>query len=435
MSLTTAAITREGDAGVDPTRPAGEAASQGSAGASADTVDTGGARAWSARALDLAEDPPAVAFLSVENRRDGYVISGKCGELGERAGLKDEEIGAQHARLLARELPPEMIHLLLSAFAHSSPLVTWLRGLRKKLGERLVLVIEDRSSSGMPWEMLPLHTTRPKYLGSEITTVRWVHALRDTDDDEEEERDAEDEDDEDDEDKDKEDKRKVKQSFDPDACTGTVLSHVDPDERAALPHAVASLETLGPPAIEDIEAFRQRIKRGEEGCGLVYLLCHGYTGSSPVEIQIGSAQDSEKRLKLEVLRRTKLELLEKSRSVVFVNACNSGVVVQDTTVLHGDFQRGFAELFLGKGARGVIGTLAEVEAKDAVEVAERFLAKVSAPGGTSVAHALRELRAEVARSMTDSSKPADYEKLYSVFLYVYYGNPRTVLYVKRGVDA
>ncbi|AUX39643.1 uncharacterized protein SOCE26_010380 [Sorangium cellulosum] len=405
VPFTAAVITGAGPMGADPTRGA-EGASAAKSPAppevSAAVVAPAAATPLPAQGLPLDARPSAVAFLYVEERGDGqqYALWAQCGD----REMPERVLKAQNARLLSRKLSPESLQLLMSEYSAKSPLRKWLRETLRDLrarapGEELTLVIKDDSSMGMPWELFALADTGHKYLGAEVTTVRWVQAY-----------DGEGE--------------VVQQALDPETCEGQVLAHIDPAERPAIEPELKELQELGATCEDDILAFQARIREEAAGCALLYFLCHGFTGESPLHIQIGSLKDTKKRLLLARLRMADLALLKASKVVVFLNACSSGVVLQDTTLLCDGEQRGFAELFLGKGACGVIGTLAEVKVGRAATLAQRFLQLACAPEGASVARLLRDLRAEAARAMPETPTDEDWERLYTTFLYVYYGNPQ-----------
>jgi CHAT domain len=404
MPLTTAAIAREGPAGVDPTTDATKGPEPPPPPIVDGAISPGEPEPLRAVPANLAAAPPAIAWLHVEDRgSDRYVLSGACGS----HKLAPTEFVTRDERLLQRKLTGAKIAEVMTLYARKHPLRKWLKDLRREVGDGLVLVIHDCSSTGIPWEMFELANVGYDYLGAAINTVRWVYAEDDRDEE-------------------------VSLCTDDDVCQGKLLAHLDPQERgrADIVAEVAALEGLGPERIDDILALRDRMNQADAGVGLVYLFCHGFVGDS--SFQLGGKGREAKRLSFAHLVKQPLALLRKSRSVVFVNACNSGIVLQDTTLLSNGTQQGFAELFLGKGARGVLGTLADVEVRRAADIARRVLERVTAQTGASVARVLRELRAEVASAMPPAPTPDDYERLYTTFLYVYYGNPRTLLRVERG---
>lgn len=408
FSFTTAVVGGAGATMDDPTRPADEAPTVGEAELLPPHVVPAPREplALPSQGVDLTATPKATAFLYVADEGTGnrYVVWGQCGDPTlpkEERELVGQEFHAPTEALLGSFSTPAKVQKTMSEYSVKHPLRRWLKRLREHFEDELCMVIVDRSRVGIPWEFFTLKNTDHAYLGASVDTVRWV----DVEDDEGE---------------------NVEQRFSEDLCEGAPLSHIDASEQQAVAAEHQLLAQFGCSAEGDIRVFHDRIKQRARGYALVYLLCHGFIGKSVLHIQLGSRNETSKRLELAQLRQQRLALLEESRSIVFINACSSGVITQDTTVLNDEVQRGFAELFLGKGARGVLGTLGSVKARRAAEFANRFLQTTLAKD-QPIARTLRELRAEVAKRMPDEPTAEQYEELYTVLLYVYYGNPRTRL--------
>ncbi len=88
---------------------------------------------------------------------------------------------------------------------------------------------------------------------------------------------------------------------------------------------------------------------------------------------------------------------------------------------------GFIELFLAKGARGVIGTLGAVGDSHAANFAHDLIQESLRSPNLSVAALLRKLRLRVVENLPEQPTTQDLLPFIYTFMYVYYGNPMTVL--------
>jgi hypothetical protein len=196
------------------------------------------------------------------------------------------------------------------------------------------------------------------------------------------------------------------------------------------------LDRLQPERHPDIFQLAQALATDRAGCGLVYLFCHGFVGKNVVP-ELGSKADKKKRLTLPRLQERSFHLLETSRSIVFLNACDSGRAVEERAYLCDHNRRSFSKLFLEKKARGVIATLDEVEVSHAGRIARELLQLIVESPATPVARLLRDLRARTLEGITENESltEAQMASWFYTFLYVYYGNPGTVLRLTQGGTA
>ena len=88
------------------------------------------------------------------------------------------------------------------------------------------------------------------------------------------------------------------------------------------------------------------------------------------------------------------------------------------------------ELFLRSGAPGVIGTVGEVNDKFAAELAKRFLEAALAAPEAPLPVILRDVRARLVVESAPGGPDADM-RLVCAFMYVYYGNPRCSVIIRR----
>src|SRR5262249_8693298 len=153
----------------------------------------------------------------------------------------------------------------------------WFRELiaqvRKETSKEPVLIIVDSSNTAIPWEMFRLHPTQRTSLGSEMVAVRWD--------------------------------RFVDFNWNPlqladlcQACSGSTLSHLDPDERCypgVGEYVEPLVNSLKPKDHPDIRELAMQLGEAIAGVGFVYMLCHGFLDGGVLEIGLGSDKDSTRR--------------------------------------------------------------------------------------------------------------------------------------------
>ena len=366
-------------------------------------------RRFDPRAINLADGyPPSVAVLRV------YA----CG--AKRYGVVGHHRDAELPPLPTREAPTRPMQIeeltsrdffdLMTEFSSTNVEIRkWLKEVRKGCeanGQELLLLIADHTVLGIPWEMFRLANTSHDCLGSWVTTARWTKAIDDADED-------------------------VLLTVGPDECSGGVVAYIDPDERGKITADLQVVDELAAADThDDLCKFQNLLKEERGDCGLVYLLCHGFIAASVLDMQLGSRLKAANRVRLAVLRRLAMRLLQQSQSVVFLNACDTGRPVEDRDYLCDHHRRDFCEMFLGKGARGVVATLDKVEVGHAARVAREFLELALEHPDWPVARLLRELRRRAVQALAEDPTDEQLERWFYTFLYVYYGNPLTVLRLK-----
>jgi hypothetical protein len=90
--------------------------------------------------------------------------------------------------------------------------------------------------------------------------------------------------------------------------------------------------------------------------------------------------------------------------------------------VHSDRLRGFPELFLGQGARGVIAATGYVNDAFAAEVALWLFEKFQT-AELPISTLLRNWRREVVNRTSTQRSEQDIVTLLNACMYVYYGNP------------
>lgn len=274
-----------------------------------------------------------------------------------------------------------------------------LRELRKVLGSQLQLIVSDHTDFDIPWEFLKLSKT--EYIGAAISTARWQHIASDEGD-------------------------LVLEPIS-DVCVGRVLSFVSSDLKTAGSEREFLWRCLRSEALDDIDQLKRILREDAAGYSLIYMACEGFPIDEKEVIHLShlalGSRDQKKRLSYLELNRLDLNLIKASRSIVFINACDSGGHRKDTQYYYDEYRRGFPELFLAKGARGVIGTIAAVADEYAAEIAQDLLSEIYESGHLPIAELLRRLRARAVVKFQENPTEGHTERFVYTFMYVYYGNP------------
>lgn len=303
---------------------------------------------------------------------------------------------------------PGRIRDTLYAFSFNNvKLCQWLKNLRCQWGEKLYLIIADHTAFEIPWEMVELSPddSPNEYIGALITTVRW-QAIRSQGD-------------------------FLVLKTESQECCGQAIAYILDSE---LKKGAEEVQRIGQKlqAIiyrskeKNIADFQAHLQRQETGVGLIYLSCHGGFNIDPSEIWLGSEDNPQQRIYLTALRRCQLALIKASQGIVFMNACHSGRH-QASPFIPNSYRLGFIELFLSKGARGVIGTLGRVGDEYAAQFAFDLIEELFNSPNLPVAAIIRKLRAKAINKLAENPTTEDLLSFIYTFMYVYYGNPMTVL--------
>ncbi len=302
---------------------------------------------------------------------------------------------------------PENIQDDMSYFSHVSLEVRkWLKQLRSKFGEELCLVIADHTDFEIPWEMLELspYESPNEYLGALITTVRWRQIIKDDE--------------------------YVVMEFKAHECSGKTVAYVLDTELKGVGAELEILDRLQAVVYRsskhNIKEFQMHLQRNDDICSFIYIACHGSFKNNLKEIALGSLSNQQQQLKLMALYKCQLHLVKQSQGIVFINACHSAREQAHSSIPH-SYRIGFIELFLRQGARGVIGTLGAVGDTHAAKFARELIEESLSFPNLSVAALLKKLRLKVVKNLPNEPTTQDLLPLIYTFMYVYYGNPMTVL--------
>ena len=275
------------------------------------------------------------------------------------------------------------------------------------------LVVWDNTGFRIPWELFwltdPDLRRRPNFLGALVTVTRWL------------------------------DLRPLRfvQDFTQDAgrANGSVAAylyeHPDPDvgmarDKELLRHFQVTYEDRMSDLLTSLQS------RDDAALALVYVACHGEFADGPGGCKLGGLTlESASMQADEGFRR-----LHDRRTLVFLNACASGPVGQDSGRYNDGALRGFPKMFLETGAAGVLATAAPIESDFAHQVARGLFERLRPDPGLPVAAAVRDLRREAVDSLpkgiwrTDISPRqleaanATVQPVLYWFMYLYYGSPR-----------
>ncbi|MDF5711350.1 MAG: CHAT domain-containing protein [Nostoc sp. S4] len=359
--------------------------------------------------------PPNVAILHIyPDGQDEYCVWG--GHVYEKLDPTEPQkkpflsLGEQ----VTQRVYPDEIKRRMKDFSYVNlELRKWIKHLRNKFGEHLCLVISDYTDFEIPWEMLELspYQSPNQYIGALITTVRWRKVISVVKDD------------------------YLELEFKVDECIGKTVAYLLDTE---LEGARDELETLTKlqatiyQSSEDnsIHKFHTYLQCDYADHSFVYISCHGTFKNNPKEMTLGSEFKNNQQLNLETLKELPLNLVQKSQGIVFLNACHSAREQVDPVIRH-SYRMGFVELFLAQGARGVIGTLAAVGDIYAAEFACELIKESLTSPQLSVAAILKKLRSKAVENLGNNPTEKQLLSLIYRFMYVYYGNPMTVLRLKR----
>jgi hypothetical protein len=343
--------------------------------------------------------------------RDAYRVTGWCGDLTVRSAAESPRLSAPGVGLgnVRRdgEYPADILHGIHLWARNQHELGNWFNDIRARHGAALRLLVWDDTGYELPWELflLPADAARgfrEAWLGGQVVLSRWTtvhdsgHDLpRETND-----------------------------------CRGRVLGY--------LHHEMADDGRVFSPYAHQLHlrmtAFLQALDTPGEPTGLVYMGCHGTYGDSVPRLTLGNRTWAE-------LDGQAMGALRADRSLVCLNACHSGRAVVNSA--QGEQAlRGFAELFLRKGAGGCIVTVGQVGDKEARALVRGLVEQVAEHPHSPVTRTLLSFRARAAEEFghpsaippirDDDGKVDEIGqkrvlRLLYAFMFHYYGHPLTTL--------
>ena len=311
---------------------------------------------------------------------------------------------------------PAVMRLYSQKRREAKQIIKWLVELQKRLTydqqELSYVVINDKTDFEIPWEMLEWHKKSESdekihhYLGASFITVRWqdIENLECWDEDE----------------------NLLNLEFEPEDCTGNIIAYTNTTDFQSVEQEISTLLQFNATYHKNPYDFLDELEKIKAGVSLVYIASHGFFHEDIYETSIGE-NDIKKRVTLKRINKYNLDCFKACPSIVFMNACHSGRLRKDSMMSQDYYRTGFATFFLERGARGVIGTLGKVIDQYAVKVSHNFFAECQRSPGISVAAILRNIRKQIAEIYKER-KDDETERLFIItFMYVYYGNPMTVL--------
>jgi hypothetical protein len=318
---------------------------------------------------------------------------------------------AQDVNPAASLLPSQILAVIREFSKDNRDVPLWVNTLRAAAEDDLHLVVIDHTGFEIPWELLTLPRMSPRraetYLGAVVSTARWQDIYDD------------------------ETFCDLPLQVAHEEHTGRVAAFVDVHGLKGGGQETGVLNELHATVDHGLKQLEHCLARPEAGFGLVYVACHGQWAPSLLDFALGAAAETGDRLVLGLLQAQRLAFFEQSRAIVFINACHSGRMFKENEYLDTARLRGFPELFLGKGAAGVIGATGWVNDQIATETASWFLRTLRTTDET-VSKLLRRRRAEVLESLPAAPSEDDKVALLNAFMYVYYGNPLSRLRLVEG---
>lgn len=347
--------------------------------------------------------PPATALLRVHRLtyegRDRFYL-----ELHSDAGLhrtgSPQDLSVQSppdlrlADVMVRGSLRSTIDALRSWSTSKITLRQWLTALRHRHGSRLRIIVWDETNFQIPWELFFHESDNPAdrgWLGADFEVIRWTAVFTETQPD---------------------------WLTDTSTCGGPLLAFTDPD----FPNPDPLLARYPHESFDSLDDLLHGLDDTNRHVGVVFVWGHGVPGpNGAVSTLAGIPLD-----RFEVFR---MRALLGSQTLVLLNACGSAQLLNDDRF--GEQKtRSFAEVFLRRGARGVIATSGQVDKADSYDFAWRLLSEAEAEDA-SIPGMLLAHRTQLADALpADPGGTATDEQLrdfFNGFMYLYFGNPHTLL--------
>jgi len=274
----------------------------------------------------------------------------------------------------------------------------WLTALRRQHGRELRLIVWDETDFQIPWELF-FHETADLddhgWLGADVELIRWTTVYTET---------------------------PIDWSTGGAAvCEGSVLSYVDQD----FPSLDSRFRERSHDKADSMPDLLSKLDEKDRRIGLVHLWGHGTVGTDGGQATLGG-------LSMDQLGHRRMRALNTARTLVLLNTCSSALLMNDDRF--GErATRTFAEIFLRRGARGVIATTGEVGKLDSLEFVDRLLTAAE-DQPISVSTALRDYRAKLAKALPDdpsAAGPVLLKAFFYGFMYLYIGRLDTALHMPR----
>ena len=289
----------------------------------------------------------------------------------------------------------------------------WLIKLQEEL-KVSILVINDRTDSEIPWEMMKL---RDKYLGASLVTIRWqdVEIIDCFDENI--------------------NSNLIPLSFDSYNCSGDIVAYINTKElKEAAKDKEVLINNFNIEPFDNINNFLGHLEKVKSQISLMFISSHGFFSKETSQIRLGEINNTKQNKSLLSLNDYGFRFFQNGHSIVFMNACHSGRLMKDKKekLMRSDHRTGFATFFIQRGARGMIGTLDRVLEKYAVKVTKIFFDEYQRNRQLTVPTILKNIREQVVKNLEDDRTEENELICFSTFMYVYYGHPMTVLDLPSG---
>ncbi|MFE9994108.1 CHAT domain-containing protein [Streptomyces avermitilis] len=383
------------------------------------TEPPSGAGGADARPYDRLEDGHAVLRVvraAGVGGRDGYTLHGWCGDLRLRCPAGPTRLIAPALGLgnlnEKGQFPSEVLRAIKHWSDNQAELGRWINRIRARHGDELRLIVWDDTGYELPWELFRVpaddgHRLGGGLLGALLVTARWTTV------------------------------HDGSQSLPTETgeCQGRVLAYLHEDMtddgRVFAPYAHQVHAKMTP--------FLRALDTPDDRTGLVYMGCHGTYGDAVMRLRLGERTWAE-------FNDQAMHVLGRDRALVCLNACHSGRFV-DNHIQGEQALRGFAELFLRKGAGGCIVTAGKVGDQEARELIQRLVREVAGHPDRPVSETLRAFRARAVKDFgalavipttrnddgrVDEVGQKRVLRLLYAFMFHFYGHPRTTLRLVAG---
>jgi hypothetical protein len=358
--------------------------------------------------------PEGFAKLAVHRGTDEYGrelfwLKGHSGDEelaldSEEARLRPDDIALSNVRQ-GGFAPTELFLAVAEWSDNQEYLLRWINDLRAQHGAKLQLVVWDDTDYDIPWELLRLpadgrHGLASGILGALVTVVRWTTIRQ----------------------------AGTTPFGEPAACSGQVLGYY----AKHMTRDIEVFENFAHRVHRRSHTFLGDLARPDLGAGLVYMGCHATYGTKLYDLRLDAITWGE-------LNAQTMRVLDGRRTLVCLNACQSARMVKNSPRGENTL-RGFAELFLRKGAGGCIATSGKIGDDIGHDLIRELVRLLSADPELPVAQALREFRARAVAALPDplpylytddgTVDTAGQQRLLPLlysFMFLYFGHPQTTL--------
>ncbi|MDE5108103.1 MAG: CHAT domain-containing protein, partial [Trichodesmium sp. St17_bin3_1_1] len=336
----------------------------------------------------------------------------KIGEQLDTDPIPAPEISFDKIINLNLEETPGIMRMFSQKNSQAKKIRGWLLKLQEKQHNFSYLIINDRTTFEIPWEMLELK--KNDYLGASLVTVRWQDITNPEDLDDV--------------------NGLINLEVVEKKCYGKIVAYLNTQDLPSVEQEKEILEVFNPTIYDNVRNFFDDLDQVNSEVSLVFIASHGFFDKDLSQSKLGE-EDERQRISVYDLYKYDFNFLKKG-SIVFMNACNSGRLQQNDTLKIIDtnpttgqeYPIGFSTFFLEKGAEGVIGTLCKVDDKYAAKISRNFFQEYQKDPHLSVATILKNLRQKAANEY--QGQKSNYENTYLfifTFMYIYYGNPMAKL--------